>query len=161
MVKKVERKTKDGQCSCTALRRATRRISQLYDAALAPCGLKTTQRAILAQIRRSEPTNVGMLADALVMDSGALAHTLRPIERDGFIAIEVNPDDRRHRLITLTPQGHAKLAESELLWRKAQAGFNAAFGRVESEALRNMLELLLSDDFATSFAKGAAKPASR
>ena len=64
-------------CSCTTLRKATRRISQLYDTALAPSGLKTTQHAILAQIGRSEPTTVGELAGALVMDSGALAHTLR------------------------------------------------------------------------------------
>ena len=38
------------RCNCTALRKATRRISQLYDTALAPSGLKTTQRAILAQL---------------------------------------------------------------------------------------------------------------
>ena len=49
----------ESRCSCTALRKATRRISQLYDAALAPSGLKTTQRAILAQISRSQPTTVG------------------------------------------------------------------------------------------------------
>jgi len=46
-------------------------ISQLYDAVLAPSGRKTTQRAILAQIQRSEPTTVGNLAEALVMDAGA------------------------------------------------------------------------------------------
>lgn len=158
MAKTAERKTKDGRCNCTALRKATRRISQLYDTALAPCGLKTTQRAILAQIGRSEPTNVGTLADALVMDPGALAHTLRPIERDGFITVEVNPEDRRHRLISLTSEGRAKLVESDVLWRKAQAGFDAAFGRIESEALHNMLELLLSDDFAASFEKDVGKP---
>jgi hypothetical protein len=45
-----------------------------------PSGLKTTQRAILAQIGRSEPTTVGELAGALVMDSGALAHTLKPLD---------------------------------------------------------------------------------
>jgi hypothetical protein len=38
---------------------------------LAPSGLKTTQRAILAEIGRSEPTTVGALADALVMDDEA------------------------------------------------------------------------------------------
>lgn len=157
MAKTIAPETKDGSCSCTALRKATRRISQLYDAALAPCGLKTTQRAILAQIRRSQPTNVGMLAAALVMDSGALTHTLRPIERDGLIAIEVNPDDRRHRLISLTREGRSRLAESDELWRNAQAGFDAAFGRTESKALRNMLELLLSDDFAESFEKDAGR----
>ncbi len=37
---------KGGGCNCTALRKASRRISQLYDTALAPSGLKTTQRAI-------------------------------------------------------------------------------------------------------------------
>ena len=47
---------KGSGCNCTALRKASRRISQLYDTALAPSGLKTTQRAILAQIGRSEPT---------------------------------------------------------------------------------------------------------
>ena len=40
--------TEGSRCNCTALRKASRRISQLYDTALAPSGLKTTQRAILA-----------------------------------------------------------------------------------------------------------------
>ena len=113
------------QCNCTALRKASRRISQLYDTALAPSGVKTTQRAILAQIGRSEPVTVA-LAEALVMDSGALAHTLKPLERDHFIAAAVDPADRRNRLITLTQRGRAKLAESEALWAKAQQGFEIA-----------------------------------
>ena len=32
------------RCNCTALRKASRRISQLYDTALTESGLKTTQR---------------------------------------------------------------------------------------------------------------------
>ena len=141
------------RCNCTALRKATRRISQLYDTALAPSGLKTTQRAILAQLGRSGPTTVGQLAEALVMDAGALAHTLKPLERDRLIAVTVDPDDRRSRMITLTRQGRAKLAESDALWAKAQAGFEAAFGRVESEALRQALQLLVSDRFNSIFAE--------
>ena len=141
------------RCNCTALRKATRRISQLYDTALAPSGLKTTQRAILAQLGRSEPASVGQLAEALVMDAGALAHTLKPLERDRLIAVTVDPDDRRSRMITLTRQGRAKLAESDALWAKAQAGFEAAFGRVESEALRQALQLLVSDRFNSNFAE--------
>src|SRR5580700_9277973 len=94
------RPTDGSRCSCTTLRKATRRISLLYDAALAPSGLKTTQRAILAQIGRSEPATVGELAEALVMDSGGLAHTLKPLERDGFVAVAIGPNDRRNRLIS-------------------------------------------------------------
>ncbi|QPF90385.1 MarR family winged helix-turn-helix transcriptional regulator [Bradyrhizobium commune] len=142
------------RCSCTALRKATRRVSQLYDAALAPTGLKTTQRAILAQISRSEASTVGALAEALVMDPGALAHTLKPLERDGLISIEVDPNDRRSRLIALKRKGRGKLAETDDCWARAQASFESALGRVESTALREALSFLISDDFVDSFEKG-------
>src|ERR1700756_4855548 len=117
------------RCNCTALQKASRRISQLYDTALAPSGLKTTQRSILAQISRSEPTTVGALAEALVMDSGALAHTLKPLERDGLVDVAIDPDDRRNRLVPLTPAGRAKLAETDALWARAQKGVEAAFDK--------------------------------
>jgi DNA-binding MarR family transcriptional regulator len=140
-----------GRCHCTALRKASRRVSQLYDAVLAPCGLKATQRAVLAEIGRSEPTTVGKLADALVMDPGALAHNLKPLERDGFVAVTVDPGDRRSRLIALTSEGRSKLAESEVLWADAQRSFEAGFGGVESDALRRALRLVISDGFAATF----------
>jgi DNA-binding MarR family transcriptional regulator len=143
----------ESRCSCTALRKATRRISQLYDSALAPSGLKTTQRAILAQIERSAPTTVGSLAEALVMDSGALAHTLKPLERDGFITVAIDPKDRRNRLISLTREGRAKLAETDALWARAQDGFEATFGQAESDALREAMKFLVSDGFADTFEK--------
>src|ERR1700761_1215718 len=104
------------RCHCTALRKASRRISQLYDAALAPSGLKATQRAILAQIRLSETATVGALAEAMVMDAGGLAHTLKPLIRDGLVAVGVDPQDRRNRLIRLTPTGKARLKQSDALW---------------------------------------------
>lgn len=143
----------ESRCNCTSLRKASRRISQLYDMALAPSGLKATQRAILAQIGRSEPTTVGKLAKALVMDAGALAHTLKPLERDGHVAIAVDPEDRRNRLITLTRRGRAKLAETEALWASAQRGFETAYGSAESETLREALRILISDGFSIAFEK--------
>src|ERR1700678_1409605 len=139
------------RCHCTTLRKASRRISQLYDAALAPSGLKTTQRAILAQIRRSEPTTVGKLAEALVMDAGALAHTLKPLERDRLVAIDIDSDDRRNRVAKLTPAGRARLAQSDKLWENAQRGFEAPFGRAKSEALREAMQFLVSGEFVQQF----------
>ena len=132
------------RCNCTALRKATRRVSQLYDTALAPSGLKSTQRTILAQLGRSEPASVGQLAEALVI-------TLKPLERDGLVSVTVDPHDKRSRLIKLTRRGRAKLAESDVLWAKAQTGFEAAFGHVESDALRQALQLLVSDRFSSVF----------
>jgi hypothetical protein len=39
-------------CTCGSLRKASRRISQFYDAALAPVGIKSTQFSILAEVER-------------------------------------------------------------------------------------------------------------
>ena len=138
-------------CNCTSLRKATRRVSQLYDSALEPCGLRITQRAILNHIARSGTPPLGELAEALVMDRGALTHNLKPLQRDGLVEINVDPDDRRNRLIALTAAGRKKLAESEALWKRAQQGFEAAFGAPKSASLRKALEYLISEDFVTAF----------
>ncbi|MDB5607300.1 MAG: MarR family transcriptional regulator [Bradyrhizobium sp.] len=138
-------------CNCTALRKATRRVSQLYDSALEPCGLRTTQRAILNHIARTGTPPIGELAEALVMDRGALTHNLKPLERDGLVEIRIDPDDRRNRLVALTAAGRAKLAESEPLWKRAQDGFEAAFGVAKSAALRKALEYVVSEDFVAAF----------
>jgi DNA-binding MarR family transcriptional regulator len=153
MAEKIQRgrSQEESRCHCTAIRKASRRISQLYDAALAPSGLKTTQRTILAQIRRSQPAPVGALAEALVMDAGGLAHTLKPLARDGLIVIDVDPQDRRNRLIRLTRSGEARLKESDVLWESAQRSFEAGFGRAECDALREVMRRLVSDDFAQAF----------
>src|SRR5580700_742719 len=147
----IERAVPSSQCNCTALRKATRRVSQLYDVALAPCGLRTTQRAILKHIYRAGTPPIGELAEALVMDRGALTHNLKPLERDGLVAISIDPDDRRNRLVALTAAGRTKLAESEPLWKRAQAGFEAGFGAAKSASLRKALEYLVSEDFVVAF----------
>src|SRR5260370_40405120 len=96
-------------CHCTVLRKASRRVSQLYDSALEPYGLRITQRAILNQIARSGTPMIGELAEALVTDRGALAHNLKPLERDGLVEIRADPKDRRNRLGAFTAVGSEKL----------------------------------------------------
>jgi threonine aldolase len=46
-------------------------------------------------------------------------------------------------LISLTQQGRAKLAETDVLWAKAQRCFEAAFGGAESESLREALRFYM------------------
>ena len=93
------------------------------------------------------------------MDAGALAHTLKPLERDGLISIDVDPDDRRNRVAKLTSAGNARLSESDRLWENAQRGFEVAFGRAKSEALREAMQFLVTGDFVRAFEKATAKAA--
>ncbi|HEY0236326.1 MAG TPA: MarR family winged helix-turn-helix transcriptional regulator [Afipia sp.] len=139
------------RCNSTALRKATRRISQLYDSALAPCGLRSTQRSIMIQVERSGKPSMGELADALVINKSALAHNLKPLERDGLIVIAVDSDDRRSRRVALTKRGAARLKESKVLWDSAQRRFEAAFGVKKSAELRQVLAVIASPEFEAAF----------
>src|SRR6516165_1327908 len=113
----------ENSCNCTALRKASRRVSQLYDGALASCGLRVTQLAIMNQILRMGTPAMGELARALVMDRGALAHNVKPLERDGLIETAADPADRRNRRIALTRAGRRKIVEAERPWTRAQERF--------------------------------------
>src|SRR3981081_4702379 len=87
-------------CFATAIRKASRRLSQLYDDALEPSGLRTTQFAILSELeRRAKEPPMRELADAMVMDRSALGRNLRPLERDGLIALEEGEDRRQRRVV--------------------------------------------------------------
>ena len=147
-------------CNGTALRKATRRVSQLYDSVLAPCGLRSTQRSILIHIARAGTPTMGDLAAALVLDRSALAHNLKPLERDGFVAVVVDPADKRNRLVTLTERGNDKLEESLILWQNAQHRFETSFGRAQAGELRQSLALIASAGFAKAF-QDAGDPIAR
>jgi DNA-binding MarR family transcriptional regulator len=94
---------------------------------------------------------MGELAQALVMDRGALAHNVKPLERDGLIETVADPADRRNRLIALTRVGRRKVIESERSWARAQERFEASFGGKESASLRRTLAFIASDGFLEAF----------
>ena len=143
-------------CNGTALRQATRRVSQLYDAVLAPCGLRSTQRSLLLHIARAAMPTIGDLAAALVLDRSALAHNLKPLQRDGLVAVTIDPRDKRSRLVELTEPGHAKLEESSRLWQNAQQRFETAFGPDQARALRRSLAVICSAAFEQAFRRAEA-----
>jgi DNA-binding MarR family transcriptional regulator len=148
-----------GACNGTALRKATRRVSQLYDAALEPAGLRGTQRSILIHIARAGEPAMGELADLLVLDRSALAHNLKPLERDGYVRVRVSNSDRRSRVAVLTEAGRAKLAETLPLWERAQQQFETAFGARPAAELRAALDFIASPAFAAAFEAAAKHPA--
>jgi DNA-binding MarR family transcriptional regulator len=131
----------DNDCNCTAMRKASRWLSQMYDAILAPAGLRSTQYSILRELwrRADDPPLIGQLAEAMVMDRSTLGHNLIPLERDGLVKLEASRADQRRKQVVLTTKGRQKYAEALPLWHEAQDRFEQRFGGVEAAYLRKML----------------------
>ena len=127
-------------CNCGALRQAARRVTRLYDEALAPVGLSTNQFSILARLNRVGPSTIQELAQLLVMDRSTLGHLLRPLEKRGFVKLEVSDEDRRSRRVMLTPAGKMAAARARPLWTAAQHSFENAFGKEAAFEIRAVLK---------------------
>jgi DNA-binding MarR family transcriptional regulator len=145
-------------CTCMRLRKVTRRVTQIYDAALAPSGLTTTQFGLLAVVRARPGISIGDLAERQVMDPTTLTRTLRPLEKLGLIDIRPHPDDRRRRVITPTARSQAVFAAALPMWRKAQAETAELLGPRDLAALTVALDRSLAQLGAGGAHAPAAKP---
>jgi len=116
------------QCTCSNLRKATRAITLMYDRALRPSGLKTTQFLLLTEIKVSAPITMKPLARKMLMHRTALARNLKLLEKKGLIQIEPG-HDRRERKIRLATAGQRGLKRAYPFWQHAQREAAKHFGK--------------------------------
>ena len=125
-------------CACTALRKASRAMSRLYDEALAPAGLTTCQYAILRHLARSGDLPLSRLAELLVMDRTSLYRAIAGTERAGWVRID-SAGHGRTRIAVLTGSGRVAMDAATPLWAAAQGRIVGAVGAAEWRALAGSL----------------------
>lgn len=115
------------ECVCINLRRMSRMVSQIYDDALAPAGLKITQFCLLRAIARLGPSTVGALAEDQQLDRTTLTRNLALLERDGLIE-QAPGADKRTSLAQLTRPGSAAIARALPYWQNVQNELRRSLG---------------------------------
>jgi DNA-binding MarR family transcriptional regulator len=144
-------------CTNTSLRRAARRLGQLYDEALAPTGLKATQAGLLAQIGGltgsggQEGPTLQDLAERLAIGNSALTHALRPLVRDGLVELRQDAHDRRTKRGILSRLGKARLREALLLWAAANRRVETVLEPGSAEKLRSLADQISSQEFLDAY----------
>ena len=103
-------------------------VTQVYDAALRPVGLRGTQFTLIATLAKSGDTPLTRLADALVMDRTTLTRNLKPLVEKGLVRIE-QKEDQRVRMISITDEGKDILEDALPFWREAQSRFVDGLGQ--------------------------------
>ncbi|MFD8999387.1 MarR family winged helix-turn-helix transcriptional regulator [Streptomyces sp. NPDC059582] len=134
-------------CNNLALRKAARYLSATYDKALAPVGLRATQFSILQKLNAHGETTITSLADMIAMDRTTMASNLKPLVRDGLVTVEPSAADRRARIVTMTPDGHARLKAALPLWSVVQTRFEESYGADDAARLRAALAAVLDTGF--------------
>jgi len=121
-------------CACGRLRRATRALTQLYDDAMAPAGLRITQFSLLRTLARDGPLRICDLAGRTLLDRTALSRNLDPLVGQGHVEIRRGADART-REAALTRKGAAALKAATPYWTRAQKVVAARLGSARLDAL--------------------------
>jgi DNA-binding MarR family transcriptional regulator len=134
------------ECTCLRMRRATRRVTQLYDHALEPAGLTVNQFGLLgyvhgASFAPAQASSIGTIAEWLGMDPTTLNRNLKPLLAKGMVKNATDPADARVRIVRITEKGLRTLREALPRWRNAQADVEKAIGAKSIAELNGLLEL--------------------
>ncbi len=132
---------------CGSLRRTARALTQLYEQALRPLGLRSTQFTVLQVLSRAGEVSQGQLGEMLAMDSTTLTRTLEIMSRQGWIT-ERRGEDRRERWLRLAKGGETQLNRALPVWEKVQSRLRRQLG---DQAWTNLLQLTYqTTDIATT-----------
>ncbi|MDK4714331.1 MarR family transcriptional regulator [Rhizobium sp. CNPSo 4039] len=130
-------------CLCLHVQRAARALARRFDEALRPFGLTNGQFSLMMSLNRPAPAPMGSVTTLLAIDQTTLTAALKPLERRGWVSIVPNPEDRRARLLSLTPSGKAALAAAVPIWKTTHAAVEERLPDGNGDRLRNDLAILL------------------
>jgi DNA-binding MarR family transcriptional regulator len=135
----------DNDCTCSMLRQLTRRITGIYDQALASDGLTVTQYSLLARIGKNGPMASLALASEVGMDRSTLSRTMKPLLDAGWVSTVDFPAelllDKRSFGVQLTESGKKKWKSAMPAWRKAQAEIDRLLGSDAHQKLKQAVDI--------------------
>ena len=127
------------ECYCAVLRAAARKMTAIYDAALAPVGIGVAQYSLLRTIERRGPLSLTELGRITEHDRSTIGRNVRLLQRMGLVG-PADTADRRESRIALTGAGQETLARAEAPWAEAQRSIEARLGGDAAARLRDQLE---------------------
>ena len=134
-------------CLCANFRRTVRALTQLYEQALRPLGLRGTQFTILQALSLAGEVSQGQLGEILALDSTTLTRTLAIMGRRGWIARRRGEDGREWRL-TLSKAGRKEFERVSPTWDRVQERLHKQLGD------QRWKELFQLNQELTAFLKG-------
>jgi DNA-binding MarR family transcriptional regulator len=129
------------ECIAVRVRLINRVITALYDEALRPYGLRTSQANILAAVALMAEAHPAEVSRLLRIEKSTLSRDVELMKRNGWVESDP-PNGGRSQTIRLTPQGQKLLVKIRPSWEKAQAEAKLLIGEDGEAALRQMASRL-------------------
>jgi DNA-binding MarR family transcriptional regulator len=112
------------------------------------------QYAILQTVRDLPGCDQRTLAGRIALDTSTTAGVVDRLEARGLLARRISPDDRRVRLLTLTPAGELLLAQTLPGMERTQQRILEPLSPAQRQQFMELLQLLVAQNNELSRAPG-------
>lgn len=123
------------ECLSVRLRLLNRAITKLYDDALRPVGIKSSQLNILVAAALDELTSPSTLCQRLKLDNSTLSRNVDRMAVRGWIELVPDSDDGRAHALRVTAKGRKLIERAEPAWTDAQNQALEMIGATNAKAL--------------------------
>src|SRR3954464_5018086 len=106
-------------CIAVRLRLLNRVVTNVYDDALRPLGLKVSQLNILTAAAKLGLPRPAQVCDILQLDASTLSRNVKPLQARGWLEV-VPEEDARAQPFRLTPEGERLIQGGVPAWEEAQ-----------------------------------------
>ena len=107
------------ECLAYRVRLLNRVVTNIYDRALRPIGLKANQANILIMLSISGGASSTDIAKVLVMEKSTVSRAVDRMKKNGWIKVEEHGDGSS-QTITVTAKGRDLMAAAHAQWKGAQ-----------------------------------------
>ena len=131
------------ECISRTVRCADRSLTNAYDKALAPSGLRTTQYTLLSVLQRHSVASVTQLSELLELDQTTTTRNVRLLEEGGLI-MRVPHHDPRVKLMKLTAEGKRRRLLAFERWQEMQNHIQSSLSDQEWDTFQTVLTKIAS-----------------
>jgi MarR family transcriptional regulator for hemolysin len=121
------------------IQRVAKELNRSFDAALGEVGGNVPTWLILLSLKSGRPETQRQLADAVGIRGATLTHHLEGLERNGLVARERDPLNRRVQKVALTPTGEEAFERMRGAALAFDGQLREGFSDNELETLRTLL----------------------
>ncbi len=130
-------------CLAGRARLINREMTNIYETALRPLGLRVSQLSILVIIGTHEPITPGEIGQILHIEKSTMSRNVERMRAKGWIKAD-SADDGRAQLLRLTARGR-KLVERALpYWEEAKREVRKRLGAAKAQAIHRIASAFMA-----------------
>jgi DNA-binding MarR family transcriptional regulator len=121
--------------------KAEQAVTSYFRQELLKAGLKITpgQSGLLFLLEKKSPGNMSELSGQLEMDNSAVTRIVDRLEKGGFVKRELNKNDRREFLVTITDSGLEEIKGAKSVVKNLNKKLEKNFSSSELDQFRHIL----------------------